>query len=165
MFERYLGPDLYRNLIHEQFPDMPVPQTTLCTAQLELIKEAKEKSFFHNFCEHRALSQIRENMVYLYNSLEPKSINSILAAQLHALYADRIVKVPQVQLQKGSKDCGCFAIAFCVSLMFGDDLATLYYDQKEMRKHLIQCFEAKCFTPFPEKSRIPPPLEFDISLL
>jgi len=133
-----------------------------------LIKEAKEKSFFsHNFYEHWALSHIRENTVYLYNSLQPKSINPTLAEQLCALYGDQIVKVPQVQLQKGSKDCGCFSVAFCVSLMFGDDPVTLYYDRKGMRKHLIQCFEAKCSTPFPaieRESRIPPPLEFDISL-
>ena len=156
-------------LIREQFPDMPVPQTTLCAARPQSIKKAKEKSFFfHNFCQHWALSYIRDNTVYLYDSLQPKGINSsTLAEQLRALYGNRIVKVPQVQLQKGSEDCGCFAIAFCVSLMFGDDPATLYYDQKQMRKHLVQYFEAKCFTPFPacsKKLRIPPPLEVDISL-
>ena len=156
------------NLIREQFPDIPVPQTTLRVARPELIKEAEEKSFFfHHFCEHWALSHIRDNVVYLYDSLQPKSINSTLAEQLHSLYGNRIVKIPQVQLQKGNKDCGCFAIAFCVSLMFGDDPATLCYDQKEMRKHLMQCFETKCFSPFPsqsKKSRIPSPLEIKISL-
>ena len=126
---------------------MPVPQTTLPTAQLELIKEAKEKSFFF---QHRVFSHIRENTVYLYDSFQPKIINSTLAEQLCALYGDWIVKVPQVQLQKESKDCGCFATAFCVSLMFRDHPATLY---KETRKHLIQCFEAKCFTAYDMKSR------------
>jgi len=57
---------------------------------------------------------ISEKTVYLYDSLQPKSINITIAEQLRALYGDQIVKVPQIQLQKGSKDCGCFAIAFWV---------------------------------------------------
>jgi len=70
------------NLIREQFPVMPVPQTTLCTARLEMIKEAKEKSFFFT---------IFVNTVYLYDSLQPKSINpTTLAEQLCTLYGDRI---------------------------------------------------------------------------
>jgi len=40
------------NLIREQFPDMPIPQTTLCIAGLELIKNKEKSFFFHNFCEH-----------------------------------------------------------------------------------------------------------------
>ena len=63
------------NLIREQFPDIPVPQTTLRVARPELIKEAEEEFFFfHYFCEHWALSHIRDNVVYLYDSLQPKSI-------------------------------------------------------------------------------------------
>jgi len=60
--------------------------------------------------------------------------------------------------------CNCIF----ASLMFEDDPGTLHYDQKQMRKHFVQCFEAKCFIPFAEynkKLRIPPPLEVDISFL
>lgn len=153
-------------LLAEQFPDMPAPQTTLYATRLEMIKAAQDRSFFfHNFSEHWALSHIRDNTIYLYDSLQPKCIDPDLGEQLHALYGNRTVTIPSVQLQKGNKDCGCFAIAFCISLMFGDDPATLCYDQKEMRSHLIKCFETKCFVPFPatqKKSRIPPPLEISL---
>ena len=107
-------------------------------------------------------------MVYLYDSLQPKYINADLCKQLVALYdSDTIVKIPLVQLQIGYKDCGCFAIAFCISLMFGDDPAALCYDQKEMRKQITTSFETEYFTPFPsvmKKSRILPPLEISLAM-
>ena len=70
------------------------------------------------------------------------------------------------KFKKEGKTCGCLAIAFCISLMFGDDSATLCYDQKEMRSHIIRCFEMKSFLPFPatlKKSRVLPPLEISLS--
>ena len=63
-------------LLAKQFP---APQTTLCTQQLELIKAAQDTSFFHNFCEHWALSHIRDTTIYLYDSLQPKYIQHELA--------------------------------------------------------------------------------------
>ena len=126
-------------LLSMQYPDMPIPHLTICTERLAPVKKAQDKLFFfHNFHEHWALPYCSENVVYLYDSLQPKYINADLCKQLVALYdSDTIVKIPLIQLQKGYKDCGCFAIAFCVSLMFGDDPAALCYDQKEMRSTLV----------------------------
>ena len=66
-----------------------------------------------------------------------------------ALYRKRTVKAPQTQIQKGSTDCGCFAIAFCVSLLYGDDPATVVYKQKRMREHITMYLSDKYFTPLP----------------
>ena len=143
---------------------MPIPQLTLYSERLESMKKTKDKSFFfHYFQEHWALSYFSEHTVYLYDSLQPKHINSDLCKQIVALYgSDVVVKIPLVQLQKGYKDCGCCVIVFCVSLMFGDDPAALCYDQKEFRRHISISFETEYFTPFPsviKKSRISFPLE------
>ena len=92
-------------LLAEQFPDMPAPQTTLRTTRLELIKAAKDGSFFfHNFCEHWALSYIRDDVIYLYDSLQPKCIHCNLAEQLSALYGNWKVKVLSVQMSKFKKE-------------------------------------------------------------
>ena len=67
---------------------------------------------------------IINNIIYLYNSLQPKCIHPNLGEQLN----------PKCSFKKvTNKDCGYFAIIFCISLMFEDDPATLCYNQKEMR--------------------------------
>ena len=80
--------------------------------------------------------------MYLYDSLQPKHINSDLCKQIIAFYGSD-AEIPLVQLQKGYKDCGCFAIAFFVSLMFGDDPAALCYDQKEFIRHISISFKTE----------------------
>ena len=72
-----------------------------------------------------------------------------------------VVRLPRVQRQRGVKDCGCFAIAFCVSLLNGDNPAAILYNQGEMSIH--QCFENASLTPSPghkKKARkLPLPIE------
>lgn len=148
-------------LLAERFSDMPAPQTTLYTKK---IKAAQDRSFFfYNFSD-QALSHLRNNTIYLNDSLPPKYSTLILISNFKHFMGFR-VKISCVQLQKNNKDCGCFTVAFCVSLMFGDNSANQCYNQKEMRSHIIQCFEEKCFAPFPatlKKSKIPPPLEIPL---
>ena len=134
-------------VLAKQFPDMPSPQTALRAQRLDKLQPAKENSFFfHNYSSHWALSHLREGVVFLYDSLQPKSLHP---DQMRALYGNRKVKAPQVQIQKGSIDYGCFAIAFCVSLLYGDDPATVVYEQKKMREHITMCLSDKYFTPLP----------------
>lgn len=38
---------------------------------------------------------------------------------------------------EGTTDCSCFAIALCVSLLYGDNPSTLVYNQKNMREHIV----------------------------
>ena len=59
------------------------------------------------------------------------------------------MQVLPVQQQKGSVDCGCFAIAFAVSVVLGENLAHHIYNQTKMREHLVMCFEQGFFIPFP----------------
>ena len=44
------------------------------------------------------------------------------------------------QKQKGSKDCGVFAIAIATSLSFGLCPTNLLFRQDLMRSHLVNCF-------------------------
>ena len=56
---------------------------------------------------------------------------------------------PDVQVQRGSSDCGLFSIAFAVTLCTGFDPVEIKYAQKLFRDHLMQCIQNQHFTPFP----------------
>ena len=60
-----------------------------------------------------------------------------------------VVHIPPVQQQKGTTDCGLYAIAFAVHAAFGDDVMNLEFDQTQMRSHLLQCFRKKELVHFP----------------
>ena len=49
----------------------------------------------------------------------------------------------KLQKQKGSTDCGPFAIAVMTSLAHKEDPSTAKYDQNKMRQHLMDCFSNK----------------------
>ena len=44
---------------------------------------------------------------------------------------------------------GYMQIAYCTSLLNGNDPCDVIYDQREMRSHLANCFQSKQLTPFP----------------
>ena len=52
-----------------------------------------------------------------------------LKEQLLALYGETDIELVPVQVQSGTRDCGCFVIAFSISLLFGDDPSKLVYKQ------------------------------------
>ena len=56
-----------------------------------------------------------------------------------------------VQQQSGITDCGVFAVAFAYHAAIGDELKRIIFDQGQMRKHLLRCFEKKELSRFPHK--------------
>ena len=89
---------------------------------------------------------------HLYDSLKPKKIVPQPQKQLATLYGhladerELQVFIPQIQPQRGATDCGYFAVAFAVSLLFWGNHSSLLYNQKEMRAHLKECLFAEVFT-------------------
>ncbi|KAL5487221.1 hypothetical protein EMCRGX_G019798 [Ephydatia muelleri] len=61
------------------------------------------------------------------------------------------VNVATVQKQRGSDDCGVFAIAFALHAALGHCLEEIEFDQATMRDHLLKCYTTRNFTPFPTK--------------
>ena len=53
------------------------------------------------------------------------------------------------QKQSGGKDCGLFAIAFTVALVFNNQPSKLKFNQQQMRCHLVECFTKQQMTTFP----------------
>ena len=66
------------------------------------------------------------------------------------------IKIPEVQQQDNSIDCGLFAIAnmveFCFNKLIGD--SNLQFNINYMRDHLIFCLEKNHFRPFPKMDNI-----------
>ena len=51
--------------------------------------------------------------------------------------------------QTGGKDCGLFAIAFAVALVFNKHPSKLKFNQQKMRSHLVEYSTKQEMTPFP----------------
>ena len=141
-------------ILAKQFPEMPRMQNCLLVQKEILLSPAVANSmFFHCLkldedCYHWALSHLNNEIVYVYDSLH-LGVRDELKQQLTILYGTRGIRACRVQSQRGITECGCYAIAFCVSLHFGEDPTSLLYKQREMRKHIVACMEKGCFSPFP----------------
>ena len=92
------------------------------------------------------------NCVYVYDSLFHTASDSCIK-QIAAIlcHSQREIKVvyPAVQRQRGSSDCGAFALAFATSLCSGENPAAITYCQKKLRSHIVSCLENRCITSFP----------------
>eukprot|EP00731_Ephydatia_muelleri_P000823 Em0001g823a len=88
-------------------------------------------------------------------------ISSTLTHQLCQVYRTSIcesagnsflaVNVATVQKQRGSDDCGVFAIAFALHAALGHCLEEIEFDQATMRDHLLKCYTTRNITSFPTK--------------
>ena len=67
--------------------------------------------------------------------------------------------------QKGSDDCGLFALAYAIEICQGKNPANLIYNQLLMRSHFNTCIKNDKFTNFPsmiqEKSLKPKTFKFN----
>ena len=52
-----------------------------------------------------------------------------------------MINYVNVQQQSGGSDCGLFAIAFATCLCESQNPSLVYFCQKQMRSHLMSCFE------------------------
>ena len=60
-----------------------------------------------------------------------------------------ILEYQAVQSQRGSNDCGLFALAFATSLCAGENPVEINYIQHLLRKHLLDCITHQVISPFP----------------
>jgi O6-methylguanine-DNA--protein-cysteine methyltransferase len=62
-----------------------------------------------------------------------------------------VFKIHRVQYQQGSDDCGVFAVAFATDLAFGNEPASVHYEQKSLRGHFLDCIRKSELIPFPKQ--------------
>ena len=84
----------------------------------------------------------------MYASVSTKvkhQIAALLATQTKAIKLSFV----DVQKQSGGYDCGLFALAFATALVNGINPGRFLYDQRNMRKHLLECLRNKKMELFP----------------
>ena len=80
---------------------------------------------------------------FFYSTVVAKTVDVIVITN------DTKIDLKRPQIQKGSQDCGLFAIAISTALLNGLDMSQITFCHKDMRGHLISCFIVKLITPFP----------------
>ena len=92
------------------------------------------------------------SVVHVYESMNmplSSSVKKIMAELMHTEGRQIVFEHMNVQQQKGSSDCGLFAIANATTLCHGENPVTFEYNQKAMRAHLLKAIELKVLVPFP----------------
>ncbi|KAL5510219.1 hypothetical protein EMCRGX_G005728 [Ephydatia muelleri] len=90
--------------------------------------------------------------INVYDSLNgtlTEPLKQIIADLMHSAGKQITVQYVSVQYQKGSQDCGLFAIAFACEICFGKDPSSVTFVQSTMRQHLIEGLEQGNILPFP----------------
>jgi hypothetical protein len=89
-----------------------------------------------------------DGRVFLYDSMNAKTIDPAVQHDLKLLYGDAPVHIVPVPDQNDFSSCGLFAIAtaFCLCLGMEDIPA---FDKPQMRAHLLHCFKEKKVICFP----------------
>lgn len=73
----------------------------------------------------------------------------VIAGMMQCPKSEFVIQIMNVQRQRGSLDCGVFALALITAVCFGLDPVSMFFDQKEMRKHLLKSIVRQEITPFP----------------
>ena len=93
-----------------------------------------------------------EDEVVIYDSLQ-MNLNSytqtIISKYLGTKSPLFVFKLANVAAQKGSTECGLYAIAMMTTLAFNDNPTDVVYSQQDMRAHLGQCFSNEILEKLP----------------
>lgn len=125
-----------------------------------------------NVCSNHwlALSTVwcAQSTVKVFDSLQggglPKHTMKLVADLMQSQDKQITFEFVDVKQQRGSSDCGLFALAFITSVCGGVDPAIHNYNQKAMQQHLLECIENDQMKPFPsEKGRMPKPSKLSVS--
>lgn len=91
--------------------------------------------------------------IWLYDSLHSRASSQVvqqIASLLHCTASSFTIEGRKLQHQRGSKDCGLFAIAVATDLCHSQDPSAKHWEQGQMQIHLICCLENGRMYPFPE---------------
>ena len=148
-----------QRLLKEQFHHINGLQSTLL--QEQNVKRISSKNRLQIiFCKERKHWVVATNIncihgevkVYdsLFQYLDQTSLKCIEKLFVQDDVSPRI-KMSQCRKQKGSKDCGIYAIAFATAIAFDRNPSRQNFKQEEMRAHLVNCFNKNHISVFPCK--------------
>ena len=147
-------------IFHNEFDDLPKMNPTVAFQKPSSIKQGSDGSIqIHHTNNHWVVSHMENKQVFIYDSLNPTTLSEELGKQLCLMYergkenGATSVELANIQAQSNGVDCGLYAVANATTIAFGEDPEEKLYKDKEMRQHLMQCFEAQILTPFPAHGR------------
>ncbi|KYM98806.1 hypothetical protein ALC62_10474 [Cyphomyrmex costatus] len=123
------------------------------TKHIQILHSSSNPSDGHWVCSFYDIKNI-----YIYDSLNNKSLHVQHKQFLERLFPTydfekNPVKFPIMQHQPNYSDCGVFAIAFAISLLFNIKPEKVNYEHKLMRSHLLKIFETNIVEHFPQDSQ------------
>ena len=145
------------SVLHKQFPEAEgLENTTLGPCSNFTTHKGEFSQILHTSKNHWVLvSNIGStpSSINLYDSMFKGRMTSSVKKQIAALLMEKgptiTVNVPPVQQQANFVDCGVFAIAFLVALLFKQDPLNITFRVCGMRDHLLRCLKQGSFQPFP----------------
>jgi len=104
---------------------------------------------------HWVCSYYDRKNIFIYDSLNNKTLHKHHEQFLKRLFPTynfekSPVQFPTVQHQPNYSDCGVFAIAFAISLLFNIKPDKVKYEHKLMRSHLLKILETNVIEHFPQ---------------
>ena len=153
--------NLAQKILKEQFPSLNGLNSTLLQLKQQKLTENMVKNklqIIHCSERHHWVTastvKAAPGVVIVVDSLF-KSIDTETKSIILNLFQPNIVSEPMIKLlvrsqqQKGSKDCGVFAIAMATTIALGHNPSNVIFNQKLMRAHLVDCLKERKFTLFP----------------
>lgn len=145
-----------QRLLKRQFPNLRGLQSTLYQQKSETEMSATVKDqlqIIHCHSNHWiAVSSVgcMNGDVNVYDSIYSSLDENTKRMVCNLFHTNtKNIKVQSMQKQVGGLDCGVFAIAVITSIAYDKDPSELRFDQKEMRRHLSNCFNDAHIKPFP----------------
>ena len=152
-------------LLKMEFPEVAGIQSSLLSQKTSAFKRRGEGSIqIHHDRQsgHWVMSTMCEGNIILYDSKYTPNLSKDMEKQLRAIYGgSQYVIVPHITQQRGSKDCGLFAIAYAWHLAQGEKPQQVVFQQKAMRDRFISCLTSIKFHPFPHVQKKATRLESD----
>ena len=152
--------NLAQRILKAQFPNINGLCSTLlqskpCTAA-DQVNENKIQIVFCNNRNHWIIATTfgceaaGEVKVFdsIFSSLDKDSLRTVMKLFSSGSIKPRVRLSPS-QKQRGSNDCGMFAIALGVAISFGLNPSKVCFQQDKMRAHLVNCFNKESFSLFP----------------
>ena len=141
-------------LLKKQFPliggllltllqNKPIKQNIVCGLQIIHCKERN-----HWIVASRLDSCCSPVKIYdsLYKSIHKETVTVV--QNMFKKVGKVKIEIADMQVQKGSTDCGVFAIAVATSLLYGINPS---YKQDKMRDHLLYCLDSGSLSIFPSQ--------------
>src|SRR5580765_4860906 len=126
-----------------------------CLDTIQPVPESKKHIQILHSTSHWVCSYYDTKNIFIYDLLNNKKLHRHHEQFLRKLFPTynfekNPVQFPTVQNQANCNDCGVFAIAFAISLLFNIKPEKVRYNHSLMRSHLLKIFESNVIEHFPQ---------------